>query len=166
MVSGGVIPQLARMILRTLPPWLKGIMQTRVAKATQHQWTTPTLNEMWDILEHRFYEYDPSRAYERWRALTPRVVKGQVSLIDLEDSYARWQRLLPLSTETPPHVIWEQLLSKLTVINSQGSWMVHFSGLEPTPGCAPFEKELRKYCAQRCTTVPETVSFAGPGGDS
>ena len=26
----------ARMILSTLPPWLKGIINTRVAEATQH----------------------------------------------------------------------------------------------------------------------------------
>ena len=41
------------------------------------------------------------------------MVKGQVTLIDLEDLYACWQRLLPLSNETRPLVIREQLLSKL-----------------------------------------------------
>ena len=38
-----------------------------------------------------------------------------------------------------------------------------FSGLDPSPGHAPFEKELRKYSAQRCTTVPKIVSYSGPG---
>ena len=69
--------------------------------------------------EQRFHEYDPSRANERWRALTPRLVIGQVTLIDLEDFYARWQRLLPLSNETPPQVIWEQLLSQLPWIKEK-----------------------------------------------
>ena len=41
--------------------------------------------------------------------------------------------------------------------------MVDFSGLEPSPGCAPFGEELRKYSAQRCTTVPEIVSLSGLG---
>ena len=59
------------------------------------------------------------------------MVKGQVNLIDLEDFHARWQRLLPLSNETRPYVMREQLLSKLPWIkekvfkkdakNSQGS---------------------------------------------
>ena len=85
----------ARLILSTLPPWLKGIINTRVADATQHTGTAPTVKELWDILEHRFHEYDPPRANERRRALTPRVVKGQqLSLIDLEEFYTRWQRLL------------------------------------------------------------------------
>ena len=101
------------------------------------------------------------------------MVKGQVTLIDLEDFYARWQRLLPLSNETRPHVIREQLLSKLPWIkekvvkqeakNSPDSYVVDFSGLDPSPGRAPFEKELRKYTAQACTTVPEIVSYSGPG---
>ena len=70
-------------------------------------------------------------------------------------------------------MIREQLLSKLPWIkekvvekeakNSQGSCVVDFSGLDPSPGRAPFEKELKKYCAQRCTTVAEIVSYAGPG---
>ena len=94
----------AKMILSTLPPWLKAIINARVAEATHHTRTAPTLKELWDFLEQRFHEYDPSSADERWRALTPRVVKGQVTLIDLEDFYARWQRLLPLSNETRPHV--------------------------------------------------------------
>ena len=47
--------------------------------------------------------------------------------------------------------------------NTQGSCVVNLSGLDPSPGCAPFEKELRKYCAQCCTTVPDIVSYAGPG---
>ena len=161
------------MILSTLPPWLKGIINARVAEATQHTRTAPTLKELWDFLEQRFHEYDPSRADERWRALTPRVVKGQVTLIDLEDFYARWQRLLPLSNETRPHVIREQLLSKLPWIkekvvkqeakNSPDSYVVDFSGLDPSPGRAPFENELRRYSAQRCTTVPEIVSYSRPG---
>ena len=137
-----------------LPPCLKAIINARVAEATHHTRTTPTLKELWDFLEQRFREYDPSRADERWRALTPRVVKGQVTLIDLEDFYARWQHLLPLSNETRPHVIREQLLSKLPWIkeevvnqeaqNSPDSYVVDFSGLDPSPGRAPFEKELRK----------------------
>ena len=99
------------MILSTLPPWLKAIINARVAEATHHTRTAPTLKELWDLFEQRFHEYDPSRADERWRALTPRVVKGQVTLIDLEDFYARPQHLLPLSNETRPHMIREQLLS-------------------------------------------------------
>ena len=38
-----------------------------------------------------------------------------------------------------------------------------FSGLEPSPGRTPFENELRRYSAQRCTTVPGTVSYSGAG---
>ena len=96
-----------------------------------------------------------------------------MTLIDLEDFYARGQRLLPLSNATRPRVIREQLLSKLRLIkekvvkqeakNSPDSYVVNFSGLEPSPGRAPFEKELRKCSAQRCTTVPEIVSYSGPG---
>ena len=137
------------MILSTLPPWLKAIINARVAEATYHTRTTPNLKELWDFLEQRFHQYDPSRADERWRALTPRVVKGQVTLIDLEDFYARWQRLLPLSNESRPHVIREQLLSKLPWIkekvvkqeakNRTDSYVVDFSGLDPSPGRAPFE---------------------------
>ena len=163
----------AKMILSPLPPWLKAIMKARVAEATHHTGASPTLKELWDFLEQRFHEYDPSRADARWRALTPRVVKGQVTLIDLEDFYACWQRLLPLSNETRPHVIQEQLLSKLPWIkekvvkqeakNSPDSYVVDFSGLDPSPGRAPSEKELRKYSGQRCTTVPEIVSYSGPG---
>ena len=163
----------AKMILSTLPPWLKAIINARVAEATHHTRTAPTLKELWDFLEQSFHEYYPSRADERWRALTPSVFKGQVTLIDLEDFYARWQRLLPLSNETRPHVIREQLLSKLPWIkekvvkqeakNSPDSYVVDFSGLDPSPGRAPFEKELRKYSAQACTTVPEMVSYSGPG---
>ena len=88
--------------------------------------------------------------------------------MDLEDFYVRWQRLLPPSNETHPHVIWERLLSKLPLIkekvvkqgakNSPDSYVVDFSGLDPSPGRAPFEKELRKYSAQGCTAVPEIVS--------
>ena len=96
-----------------------------------------------------------------------------MTLIDLEDFYLRWQRLLPLSNETRPHVIWEQLLRKLPWIkekvikqetkSSPDSYVVDFSGLDPSPGRAPYEKELRKYSAQRCTTVPEIISYSGPG---
>ena len=94
----------AKMILSTLPPSLKVVINARVVEATHHTRTSPTLEELWDFLEQRFHEYDPSRADERWRALSPRVVKGQVTLIDLEDFYARWQCLLPLSNETRlPH---------------------------------------------------------------
>ena len=60
-----------------------------MAEATHHTQRAPTLKELWDFLEQRFHEYDPSRADDRWRALTPRVVKGQVTVIDLEDFYAR-----------------------------------------------------------------------------
>ena len=73
-----------------------------------------------------------------------------MTLIDLKDFYAGWQRLLPLSNETRPHVIREQLLSKLLWIkekvvkqeakNSPDSYVVDFSGLDPSPGRAPFEK--------------------------
>ena len=125
--------------MSTLPPWLKAIINGRVAEASHHTRTAPTLKELWDFLKQRFHEYDPSRANERWRALTPRVVEGQVTLIDLEDFYARWQSLLPLSNETRPHVIREQLLSKLPWIkqklvkqeakNSPESYVVDFSGL-------------------------------------
>ena len=41
------------------------------------------------------------------------MVRGQVSLIDLEEFHTRGQRLVPLSNETPPNVIQEQHLSKL-----------------------------------------------------
>ena len=67
----------------------------------------------------------------------------------------------------------EQLLTKLPWIkekvvkkqakNSQGSYVLDLSGLDPLPGRAPFDKELRKYSAERCTTVPEMVSYSGPG---
>ena len=124
-------------------------------------------------MEQRFHEYDPSRADDRWRALNPRVVKGQVILIDLEGFYALWQPLLPLSKEPCPHVIREQLLSKLPWIkekvvkqeakNSPDSYVVDFSVLDPLPGRTPFEEEIRRYSAQRCTTVPEIVSPSGPG---
>ena len=70
-------------------------------------------------------------------------------------------------------MIGEQLLSKLPWIkekvvkkeakNSQGSYVVDFSGLDPSPGHAPFEKEPRKCSAQRCTAVPEIISYLGPG---
>ena len=101
------------------------------------------------------------------------MVKGQVTLIDLEDFYARWQRLLPLSNETRPHVIREPLLSNLPWIkekvvkqeakNSPDSYVVDSSGLDPSPGRSPLEREIRRYSAQRCTTVPEFVSYYGPG---
>ena len=164
----------AKMILSTLPPWLKAIINAWVAEAAHHTRTPPPpLKGLSDFLEQRFHEYDPSRADERWRALIPRVVKGQVTLINVEDFYARWQRLLPLSNETRPHVIREQLLSKLPWIkekvvkqeakNSSDSYVVDCSGLDPSPGRGPFEKEPEKYSAQRCTTVPDIVSYSGPG---
>ena len=163
----------ARIILSTLTPWLKGIINTQVAEATQYTRIAPTLKELWDFLGHRFPEYDPSRADERWRALIPRVVRGQMSLIEGEEFHTGWQRLLPLSNEPGPHVIREQLLSKLPWIkgkvvekgaeNSLHSCVVDFSGLDPSLGSAPFEKKLRKYCAQCCTTVPEIFFFSGPG---
>ena len=85
------------MILSTLPSWLKVIINAQAAEATHHTRTALGLKELWDFSEQRFHEYDPSWADERWRALTPRVVKGQVTLIELEDFYARWQRLLQKS---------------------------------------------------------------------
>ena len=101
------------------------------------------------------------------------MVKGQVRLIHLEDFYGRWQRLLSLSNETHPHMTREQLLSKLPLVkekvvkkeakNSHGSYVLDLSGLDPSPGHARIEKELRKYSAQRCTTVPEILSYSGPG---
>ena len=61
--------------------------------------------------------------------------------------------MLPLSSETQPHVIREQLLSKLPWIkeqvvkkkakNRQGNYVVDFSGLDPSPGRALLENELR-----------------------
>ena len=138
-----------------------------------HTRTAPTLKKFWDFFKQSFHEYDPSRANDRWRALSPGVAKGQVTLIYLEDFYARWQRLLPSSNETRPNVIREQLLSKLPWIkekvvkreakNSPDSYAVDFSGLDPSPGRAPFKQELRKYTAQRCTAVPEIVFYSGPG---
>ena len=96
-----------------------------------------------------------------------------MTVIDLEDFYARWQRLLPFSNETRPHVIREQLLSKLPWIkeklvkqearNSPESYVVDFGGLDRSPGRAAFERELWKYSAQLCTTVPEICSYYGPG---
>ena len=96
-----------------------------------------------------------------------------MTLIDLEDLYAPWQWMLPLTNETCPHVFREQLLSKHPWIrgkvvkqeakNSVDSYVVDFSGVDPSPGRAPFENELRRYSAQRCTTVPEIASCLGPG---
>ena len=70
-------------------------------------------------------------------------------------------------------MILEHLLSKLPWIkekvvkieakNSHGSYVVDFSGLDPSPVCAPFEKELRKCSAQRCMTVLEIASYLGRG---
>ena len=108
-----------RMTLSTLAPWLKGIINTLVAEAIQHTRTAPTLKELRGSLEDSFHEYDPSRANERWRALTPGVVRGQVSLINLEEFYTPWQRLLPFSNKTQPHVIRVQLLSKLPWIKEK-----------------------------------------------
>ena len=153
----------AKMILDSLLPWLKAIINAPVAEASHHTRTAPTLKELWEFLEQPLQEYEPSRADERWQALTPRVLNRQVTLIDLEDFYARWQRSLPLNNETRPHVIREQLLSKLPWIkekvvkqeakNSPDSFVVDFSRLDPSSGRAPFEKKLRKYSAQGCTTV-------------
>ena len=47
------------------------------------------------------------------------MVKGEVSLIDFEDFYARWQRCLPLSNETASQLIQEQLLSKVPWIKGK-----------------------------------------------
>ena len=49
----------AKMILSTLPPWLKSIINARAAEATHHTRTAPTLKELLDFLEQRFHEYDP-----------------------------------------------------------------------------------------------------------
>ena len=142
----------ARMIFSTLQPWLKRIINTRVAEGTQHQQTAPTLQEFFKFVEHCFHEYDPSGADERWPALSPRVVKGQVSLIDLEEFHTRWQCLLALRNEIRPQIIPEQLLSTLLWIkegvvdkeakNGHGSSMVDSSGLHLSPGRARFDKEL------------------------
>ena len=96
-----------------------------------------------------------------------------MTLIHLDHFYAGWQCLLPLGNETRLGVVRKQLLSKLPLIkekvvkqeakNSPDSYVVDFSGLEPSPGRAQFEKELRKYSAQRCTTDPEIVYYSGPG---
>ena len=59
------------MTLSTLPPWLKGIINKRVAEAAQHTRAAPSLKESRDFLEQHFHEYDLSRAAERLRALTP-----------------------------------------------------------------------------------------------
>ena len=70
-------------------------------------------------------------------------------------------------------MIREQLLSKLLWIkeklvkqeakNGQDSYVVDCSGLDVSPGRAPSQNELRRYSAQRCTTVPEIVSRSAPG---
>ena len=49
----------ARMILSTLPLWLKGIFNTQVAEPTQHTRTAPCLKELLDFWKQRFHEYDP-----------------------------------------------------------------------------------------------------------
>ena len=69
-------------------------------------------------------------------------------------------------------MIREQLLSKLPWIkentlekepqNSQKICVVSSRGLDPSQVRTPFEKELRRYCAQGRTMVPEIVSYAGP----
>ena len=41
----------AKMFLSTLPPWLKAIINARVAEATHPTRTAPTLKELWDFLE-------------------------------------------------------------------------------------------------------------------
>ena len=102
-----------------------------------------------------------------------RVAQGGGSPINFEEFHTRWQRLFPLINETRPLVIREQLLSKLAWIkekvvkkeakNSQGRYVADFSGLDPSPSRAAFEKELRTYSAQRCTRVPEIVRFSEPG---
>ena len=47
--------------------------------------------------------------------------------------------------------------------NSPDSYVVDFSGLDPWSGRTAFKTELRRYRAQRCTTVSEIVSYSGPG---
>ena len=54
-------------------------------------------------------------------------------------------------------------LVKQQAKNSPDSYMVDSSGIDPSPGCAPFEKELRKYSPQRCTTVPDFLFYSEPG---
>ena len=49
----------AKIVLSTLPPWLNGIINARVAEATQHPQTAPTLKELLDFLEQLLHEYDP-----------------------------------------------------------------------------------------------------------
>ena len=43
------------MILTTLPPWLKAIINARVAEANNHTRTAPTLKELWVFLEQGFH---------------------------------------------------------------------------------------------------------------
>ena len=67
----------APMILSTLPPWVEGIINTRVVEATQHTPTARTLKELWVFMEQRFYEYEPSRADERWEPSSQGWLKGK-----------------------------------------------------------------------------------------
>ena len=76
----------ARMISSTLSRLLKGIINTPVAEATQYTQTAPTLKELWDFLEHRFHEYDPSRTDERWPGLTTGCFKGKCPSSTLRSS--------------------------------------------------------------------------------
>ena len=111
------------------------------------------------------------KLYHRWRLLICGTLSVRCGFWPAkalkfigEDFYARGQHLLPLSNETRLHVIREQLLSTLPLIkenvvtheakNSPDCYVVDFSGLEPLPARAPFERELRKYS----TTVSEIVS--------
>ena len=64
------------MISSTWPPWLKRMTNTQVAEATQHTQTAPTLKELWDFLQQRFHEYDPSRADQRSKPSPPGWLKG------------------------------------------------------------------------------------------
>ena len=131
---------------------------------------------MWHFLVLRIQEYDLSRPDEQWRALTPQVCQGQVSLIDMEVFYTRWQRLLPLSNKTRPHVIREQLLSKLwwikekvsekEVKNSQCRCVVDLSGLDPLPGCAPFENETQDKLCSKMHYGSRDCVLGGAGADS
>ena len=59
----------ARMILSTLPPWLKRIINTGVAEATQHTRTAPTLKEsctLWNTGSTNMTPQGPMNGGEPW----------------------------------------------------------------------------------------------------
>ena len=67
----------AKMILSTLPPWLKGITNTRVAEATQHTRRAPTLKDFWDFLEQRCHEYDTQGLMKGGQPSSPGYLNGK-----------------------------------------------------------------------------------------